>query len=284
MELSEMKLNVVGIGNVSSALAKSIRRNADKIGGLSVTFGHLVSRDQTKAQLLAEEVGGVPVTYGDDFILNGPTIFGLNDTVLPLAPKLLDGKVGGIVALHLSGYHPSSILPRGWLPASMHPNLSVASPDASFDGVVFGIEGSPEGVAVAVRIAELLGGRWVTIETSRKREYHLAAVLVSNLPFAFFALAEELYEIAGVSESLSRELIVTLLSSVSRNIQKAELHQALTGPIKRRDLEVIREEGELFKKTFPDFCELYDKSVEAIVRFLLASSETGSKTENQTGG
>lgn len=267
-------INVVGVGRVSSSLAKVLKRRFEQeaIGPDQMRFGYVVSRDREKAAKLANELGGVPVTYEDKFNLDGVVLFGLNDTVLPSAQRLLGGRVGRVVAIHFSGYHPSTIFPSEWSPVSMHPNVAVAGEGTTFEGVIFGIEGSVEGVSVAKRLVEMLRANYVIVETDKKAYYHLAAVLVSNLPFALYALARELHNIAGIEKDYSELIIGTLVDAVAQNIKGRGLEKALTGPVSRGDWEVVESEGRLFRNRFPQYSALYDKSVE-ILRNLMASAQ-----------
>ncbi|WP_448376167.1 Rossmann-like and DUF2520 domain-containing protein [Fervidobacterium sp.] len=255
-------VNIVGVGKVSASIARQFKGK--------VKFGYIVSRNIEKARLLAKEIGGIALTYEDEFKLHGIVLLGLNDSALSTAHLLLNGKVenGEIVAIHFSGYLTSDVLPQEWFPASVHPNCAVSDEYHRFENVIFGIEGSEEGLKIATTIVKLLGGEYVIIPKERKPEYHLAAVIVSNFPIALAYLSQNLYKNLGFSDELARRVIATLLSSVSANINLKKLPDALTGPVKRNDWMVVKNEKEIFEKMFPEYKQLYDTIVEILTKLI----------------
>ncbi|WP_448378744.1 Rossmann-like and DUF2520 domain-containing protein [Fervidobacterium sp.] len=252
-----MKVNIIGVGRVSSSVARNLFGK--------VKFGYVISRDKSKAENLAKEIGAEAKTYEDDFLLSGILLFGVNDSALLEVYKLIEKKVDkNVVAIHFSGFFPSGILPENWSPASMHPNCAVSNEWYNFKDVVFGIEGTERGLQLAKYLVELLGGKYVVIPKERKAEYHLAAVIASNFPIALAYLSQKLYTDIGFSEELSRKVISKLFESVSQNIASKNLKDALTGPVKRGDWEVVKQEGKIFNEYFPEFSELYDILVKVL--------------------
>ncbi|MEN3043035.1 MAG: DUF2520 domain-containing protein [Fervidobacterium sp.] len=264
-----MLVNIVGLGKVSLSIAKQLK---DKI-----QFGYLVSRDFEKAMLVAKELNATPVTYNDNFKLKGIVLFGLNDSVLPKAKNLLFSKTEDIVAIHFSGFHPSTVFPFDWSPATMHPNCAVASDSALFKDVIFGLEGTEKGVIIAQKIVELLEGKYVIIPTDKKMIYHLAAVISSNFSIGLAYISSILYKEIGIEDEISEKIISQLLKTVSENIEKLGISNALTGPIKRGDWDVVRNE----RSVFLDFvrkknicCEtLYDDFVKLLSTILEIKEE-----------
>lgn len=256
-ELCGIKINIIGVGHVSSSIARNLFGK--------VKFGYVISRDKGKAENLAKEIGAEAKTYKDDFLLSGAILLGVSDSALPDVCKLLEKKVDkNVVAIHFSGFLPSDILPESWSPASMHPNCAVSNERYNFKDVVFGIEGMERGLQIAKYLVELLGGQYVLIPKERKAEYHLAAVIASNFPVALAYLSQKLYTDIGFSEELSRKVISKLFESVSQNIASKNLKDALTGPVKRGDWEVVKQEGRIFNEYFPGFSELYDILVKVL--------------------
>ncbi|MFN6992025.1 MAG: DUF2520 domain-containing protein, partial [Fervidobacterium sp.] len=239
-----IRVNIVGIGKVSSSIARQLKGK--------VQFGYIVSRDLEKAKLLSQELGALAAAYNDNFVLNGAVLVGLNDSSLPDLPHLLEKNMDYIsketVFIHFSGFHPSNIFPIDWNPVSMHPNCAVANPFTSFEGVVFGIEGSSKGLNFAKKIVTLLNGKYVLINTEKKAMYHLAAVVVSNFPVALAYLSLLMYKEVGIEENISKEIIYKLLESVNKNIKNHTLKDALTGPIKRNDWFVVEKEKRIFEE------------------------------------
>ncbi|MGB9614485.1 MAG: DUF2520 domain-containing protein [Fervidobacterium sp.] len=261
-----MLINIVGVGKVSSSIARQLKGK--------VSFGFIVSRDFLKAQNLAFELSATPVSYQENFTLNGITLLGLNDSVLPKAKELLIGKVGEITALHFSGFHPSTILPKEWKPASMHPNCAVSNEWYSFKNVVFGIEGWQESVKLAMEVVEILGGKSVIIPTVKKPLYHLAAVISSNFPMALVYMSLLIYKELGINDETGRKIISELLGSVRNNINKCNLKDALTGPVKRKDFEVVEKEKTIFKEFFEKY-EISTQLYNHLIKILQKITEEG---------
>ncbi|MGC9795842.1 DUF2520 domain-containing protein [Fervidobacterium riparium] len=242
-------VNIVGVGRVSSSIAHALFGK--------VEFGYVISRDIEKAKKLSKEINAVPKTYDDEFLLNGTVLLGLNDSTLPRAEELLSGKIGDITALHFSGFLTSDIFPSDWSPASMHPNCAVSSEWQDFKDIIFGIEGTKKGTEIAKDLITLLGGTFVEISKEEKPLYHLAAVIVSNFSVALSYLSSSIYKDIGFSDEQSRKIISTLLKSVSENISEKKLSDALTGPVKRGDWEVVEKEALIFKSKYPEYEKLY---------------------------
>ncbi|MEJ5257531.1 MAG: DUF2520 domain-containing protein [Fervidobacterium sp.] len=242
-------VNIVGVGRVSSSIAHALSGK--------VKFGYVISRDIEKAKKLSKEINAVPKTYDDEFILNGTVLFGLNDSILPRAEELLSGKVAEITALHFSGFLASDIFPSYWSPASMHPNCAVSGDWQDFEGVIFGVEGTKKGTEIAKHLITLLGGMFFEISKEEKPLYHLAAVIVSNFSVALSYLSSSIYKDIGFSDEQARRIISTLLKSVSENIYEKQLFDALTGPVKRCDWEVVEKEAQIFKSKYPEYGNLY---------------------------
>ncbi len=255
-----MLVNIVGVGKVSKAVAKSLKGKVD--------FGYIVSRDFEKAKTFSEEVGGIPKIYDEEFKLEGIVLFGLNDDTLIKSEELVSDKVGKILAVHFSGVHSSKVFPEYWDGCSIHPNISISDENIDFTGVIFGIEGNLE---IAKQLVKLLGGRFVEIKTEDKIKYHLSAVLTSNFPYALAKLSDIIYESCGMEENIRRTLISQLLESVSKNLKTKDFKDALTGPVKRNDLETVRREKEEFLRLFKDksITSIYDSFVKILSEFIL---------------
>ncbi|MFN3691959.1 MAG: DUF2520 domain-containing protein [Fervidobacterium sp.] len=239
-----MIVNVIGVGKVSSSIARQLKGK--------VQFGYIVSRDLEKAKVLSRELGALAVTYSDNFVLNGVVLVGLNDSSLLSLPHLLEKNMDYIsketVFIHFSGFHSSNIFPIDWNSVSMHPNCAVANEFKTFEDVVFGIEGTSRGIEIAKKLVGLLNGKYVLIDTEKKAMYHLAAVVASNFPIALAYLSLLMYKEIGIGEDISKEIVCKLFESVSKNIKSNTLKDALTGPVKRNDWDIIEQEKSIFEE------------------------------------
>ncbi|MBO8160389.1 MAG: DUF2520 domain-containing protein [Thermosipho sp. (in: Bacteria)] len=253
-----MKVNVAGLGKVSSAILWNIVEK--------VEIGYILSRDKEKSREFCKKIGkGIPVGYEDKFTFDGILLVGFPDTILPDAPsilgKFIDVTESDLSVVHFSGFFSSKIFPKEWNPSSVHPNCPVIGKSTSFKDVVFGIEGN---IKTAKKLVSLLGGRYFIIDSELKMFYHLAAVLMSNFPLALIYLAEKLYEKGNVSKEMFNDVMESLLQNTISNVKKNGAVNSITGPIARDDKNVVEAERQIFCNSFPDFCELYDKFVQII--------------------
>ncbi len=171
-----------------------------------------------------------------------------DDAIASVAAQLAtDGDVGPThVVLHTSGRHGSEVLSRlaasGAALGSLHPLQTFADvrgdPQA-LAGTPAVVEGSPEAVRAARRIAEGLGmAPIIEMSAAGKPLYHAAAVFSSNFVVALAAVAERLATEAGAGAA-SGQLFHALLSGTVRNLANDDPATALTGPIRRGDVGTV---------------------------------------------
>lgn len=166
------------------------------------------------------------------------------------------------IAVHCSGFYPSSILSplarKGWQVASAHPVLSFADPESAsvqFPGCHCGVEG-PASDPVS-RFFTALGAQVFAIRTEGKALYHAAAVISNNFTTVLQALAQEAWAEAGVPEEVRADLHAVLLKGTVDNILTRSPQASLTGPAARGDLAVVEAQGAEVAAWKPDAGELY---------------------------
>ncbi|MGB9789357.1 MAG: Rossmann-like and DUF2520 domain-containing protein [Thermotoga caldifontis] len=261
-----MELNVLGTSKVALAICRRLIEKSHRVR-------FVVSRFREKAQRFVEELGtGIPTVYEEVEGLFDVVFFAVPDSAILQVYETIKKKIQpGTCLIHFSGFHSSKIFKDaeilGLHRASMHPNLSFADPSVAYSNLpdcIFGVEGDGEGLKKAIKLVEDIPSRYVLLSEDGKAMYHLAAVLCSNFAVGLAALAEKMYAKSGIKDS--RELISVLMNSVAENIRVKGVAGSLTGPVARKDWEVVQEEGRLFKETFPEFAQLYDQMVELLVR------------------
>jgi len=173
-----------------------------------------------------------------------------DDKIAQIAQHLVQEKIIGpqTMVAHCSGALPSTILSPlqklGCLIASFHP-LKAFSTDKSDQSVFRGCDCVIEGDSKAVeRISFLfsqLDARVIPINTENKTLYHAAAVMASNYLVTLAAAAIELFDKAGITEEVAKQIATNLMTSSLNNIQQAKnLADALTGPLQRGDLNTLK--------------------------------------------
>ena len=140
------------------------------------------------------------------------------------------------IALHAAGAHGPELLgPR--------PERGVLHPLMSFPGVQFGlpeirgvgarIDGTPQALDAARRIAEALGLRAFTLPGDPRR-YHAAASLASGHLAAAFLDAARLLTSGGLTAAEARALLLPLARASLESVARGG-PDAITGPSARGD-------------------------------------------------
>ncbi len=150
-------------------------------------------------------------------------------------------------ALHLSGALAAEALAPlagvGYATGSLHPLAAVADPQqgaARLRGAYFAFEGGEGAKPAAQAIVDAGGGTLLELQAADKARYHAACVFASNYVVTCAAVAVRLLaEAAGISESEAERALRPLWEGAIANLEEPGLPAALTGPVRRGDLETI---------------------------------------------
>lgn len=153
----------------------------------------------------------------------------------------------GQVVLHLSGLHGREALDAlarsGAALGSMHPLQTVSDPATAVErwrGAYAAVEGDPRAIEEGERLARLLGLTPFRLESHQKAAYHAGAVMVGNYAVALAGAAARLASSAGVPAELAGRMYLPLLAGALENLGRQSTASALTGPVRRGDLNTIR--------------------------------------------
>jgi predicted short-subunit dehydrogenase-like oxidoreductase (DUF2520 family) len=151
------------------------------------------------------------------------------------------------VVLHLSGLLDQRALlplqPTGAALGSFHPIQTVAEPAGAAErlkGAYVGIEGDEPALVAAERLANTLRMIPVRIPADAKPGYHAGAAFVANYTVALVGVAERIARATGVPEEVAARLYLPLFSGAVANVMELGPGAALTGPIRRGDVQTIR--------------------------------------------
>jgi len=152
------------------------------------------------------------------------------------------------VALHTSGALSADVLSplrrAGFATGSLHPLVSISDFQAGADAfrdAFFAIEGDPLAARSAKAVVGNLGGQSFSITPGAKALYHAAAVTASGHVVALFDIALEMLVSCGLSRRRSRQILLPLLDSTTRNLSTTDPRLALTGTFARGDVETARQ-------------------------------------------
>jgi len=141
------------------------------------------------------------------------------------------GPVERTVVAHLSGSLTLDALAPHARRASVHPLRSIPTPDTPLTGAWFAVAGDP----MAAALVDALGGRKVAVDDADRVAYHAAACIASNHLVALLGQVERVAASAGVPFEAYLELVRQTVDNVARLGPAA----ALTGPVRRGDLETV---------------------------------------------
>jgi predicted short-subunit dehydrogenase-like oxidoreductase (DUF2520 family)/enamine deaminase RidA (YjgF/YER057c/UK114 family) len=199
-----------------------------------------------------------PVPPGVELAIDGSAALGSarlvliatpDDVVTSVAERLASaGAIGAQHAvLHMSGLLDRSALAplasTGAALGSFHPLQTIVDPATAADrlrGAYAGIEGDERAIAAGRELAETLSMVPVTLDAGSKPLYHAGAVFAANYTTVVAQVAERLALSAGIPKDAAARLYVPLLLGAVGNLADLGAVRALTGPIRRGDVDTVQ--------------------------------------------
>jgi len=230
---------IIGAGRVGQGLARAFR-----LGGVD-----LVGLHGRRPLDMATSSGPVPHTVSSANVV----ILAVRDEQIDDAvAELLSGRsplvAPSAVVLHTSGTaEPASfadLAARGIAAGTFHPLVPFVRPDRApelLHGAWVGIDGAPAARAASRRLAGHVGARTLDIPAGQKAAYHSAAVFAANFPVALAAMGSDLLQSLGVPSRSADGAVESLMRASVSNIDGGPPGAALTGPIARGDLAMVRQ-------------------------------------------
>jgi predicted short-subunit dehydrogenase-like oxidoreductase (DUF2520 family) len=126
---------------------------------------------------------------------------------------------------------------------TFHPLVPFLDPERAHEllrGAWVGVDGDPEARATSRRLAGHVGARTIDIPAGGKPTYHAAAVFAANFPIVLAAIGAELMQSIGVPARSSESAVHSLMTGALANAAGKSPFEALTGPVVRGDVGMIR--------------------------------------------
>ena len=257
------KIAIVGAGVVGTALASLLKEKGYTLVGLA-------SRSEESLQKAASVVGvEIRTTTAPQQITPEADLVFLttSDSAIQKVCEDIAGTGGfhpGQIVVHTSGSLPSTILAaakdHGALIASVHPLQSFADVKEAIKIIsssIFNIEGDQEAIPPLMELVKTVGGKPLPIETRQKPLYHASAVVACNFLVTLVYLSYQLFEAIGIPQADAAQALLPLIKGTVNNIEHLGPVKALTGPIARGDVDVIRGHLEALKTVDPRFTDIY---------------------------
>jgi len=159
----------------------------------------------------------------------------------------------GIVA-HTSGIVGMKVLEKFKHSGVFYPlqTFSKTRP-VKMDSVPFCIEGDDKNTQKRLfNLAGKLSHSVQYIDSSKRKQLHLAAVFVNNFTNHLYAKAEKLLE----EKNINFEMLLPLIQETAAKLNHLKPCDAQTGPARRKDLNTIRIHSEMLRND-PELLEIY---------------------------
>jgi len=261
--MQKHKIAIVGAGVVGTALAYLLNEKGYTLVGIA-------SRGEESLKKAISLVGGEvrTTTAPEEITPEADLVFiTTSDGAIQEVCEGIAGKGGfqpGQIVVHTSGALPSTILTsaqdKGALIASVHPLQSFADVKEAvkiLPSSIFNVEGDPKAIPILTELVQELGGKPLAIDTREKPLYHAAAVVACNFLVTLVYLSYQLFEAIDISHEDAAQALLPLIKGTVNNIEHLGPVKALTGPIARGDVGVIRGHLEALKTVDPRFTDIY---------------------------
>jgi predicted short-subunit dehydrogenase-like oxidoreductase (DUF2520 family) len=251
------RIGFIGAGRTASALAVALSR-----AGYDVTS--VASRAQASAIELASRLPACePCENPQDVVDNCDLVFVTTpDEAIESTAATLRWRPG-VAVVHCSGALSRDALrtaaAQGADTGCLHPLQTFASRDAAPDlrGTYFAVEAEGALDAIVRAMAEALGGTAITLRSEDRALYHASAVLASNYVVTLLKLATDLWLRFGYDRGTALQALLPLLRGAVDNLGAQGLPGALTGPVARGDVDVVRRHVEALSHASPEVLDVY---------------------------
>ncbi len=242
----EDRFVIIGAGRVGTAVGHLLLRQ-----GMKVTA--VASRSEDSLRRAARFIDGALLTTdvvkagrkGNAILITTP-----DDLIADTCLSLVSGGAvrRGDRVLHMSGALGLDVLvsaeEAGAMTASVHPLQTLADVRGAvkrIPGSVFAVTAREDAArAWAEELVRRLGGEPVPLAEKDKTLYHIGAVVASNLLVALEHAAELVYQEIGVDHGTALKALLPLIEGTVSNLRRLGTEGALTGPVARGDIGVVR--------------------------------------------
>jgi predicted short-subunit dehydrogenase-like oxidoreductase (DUF2520 family) len=254
------KILIVGAGNVGTSLFRALN---ERFPGKIHLFGNKDYSRQNSTYLheddytnylnpgIVNTVETIIVCVGDDHIKEA------TQSILPF-------ELVGKFVFHTSGAKSTSELDhlknKGAHLASIHPMQSFAntySEPKKWHDIILTFQGDKKCYPAAQEIAENLQAKMICLDEEQKTGLHVAGVMAANYLVALLSAAENILALAGIDNISKNDILQPLVQGVVDNYKKAPADQILSGPIKRGDINVLKQHIQYLKSHKSQDADLY---------------------------
>lgn len=263
------KTTIIGLGGLGKTLCQTLFFH-------NIPVISIFNRTGSKAHKIASGTDvNIAATFPTSSDQLGELVFiTVSDrAIADVANRLseLNGDFKGVTFVHCSGNESAELLypvkEKGGSIASFHPlqTFTDQSGPASFEGIYFSMQGDTDTFPLLQKIADKIGAGVFKINEEQKSHLHAAAVMASNLFNVLLDASIKTATLSGLSEADTKEALLPLVETTLQNSRKTSFAEALTGPIKRGDIETVKKHLALLEdhpELYGIYCSLGKQTVE----------------------
>ena len=239
---SSLPIAIAGTGRVAQALGRLLAERGEPVAAVA---GRNPERTRAAAAFIGYKVK--PATLGTLPKRTARLLIAVSDSsILEVAHAIAGSGMKPGIALHTCGaMGPEALAPLAAAGVScgvLHPLQTFATPGqglSALTGCTFGIDGDEAALQWAVQIAHLLDAATLRIPPAGRLLYHAAAVMACNCVVALLDAAAMLMDAAGIEPDKTLLALGPLVEASVANALHIGTVEALTGPVRRGDLETV---------------------------------------------
>lgn len=266
---------IVGLGRIGTALAVTLERCGYPV--------QIVRRDQSVLRVSPVKGKEFIVTSLEKAVLEADVLFITtpDDIIAEIAVRIQKINTTCKAVLHVSGSLSSEILAplkeKGIETGSLHPLQSFPNAEQAvknFPGSYFTFEGDNTLLPWISELVEDLGGILKILpSTDMKTIYHAGAVFVSNYMVGIAELGIKCLVQAGFRPDEAREALLPLMKGTMNNLAALSPEKAITGPISRGDVGVVKSHLQSFEEGLTEIIPVYCELAEVLANLSLKSGK-----------
>lgn len=272
---------VIGTGGLGSALVRAFN-------GRDISIKSIFNRTIDKARSASARADtSIISAFPSSVDELGQLVFltvadqAIEDTAQQLAD--LGRDFSDHIIVHCSGNLSADVLhplqKKGAAIASFHPLQTFTKQSAAerFGGIYFSFQGDESAFEILKDIAQQLGAEILKVTARQKSDLHAAAVMASNYLTTLLDASVQTASLSGLPEGQAKKALIPLIRTTVKNIGEHSFEDALTGPIKRGDIETVEQHLQLLEE-YSELLELYISLGKQTINFAEQSGTIDSKT------
>lgn len=169
-------------------------------------------------------------------------------------------------------FHPLQTFPRDFSVRAIVPHAR---------GIVYGVDGPPEGLRMARRLARALEGKCVPIPRELRVLYHAACVVASNHLTTMLWIVQRMYESLRVKGVRFYPMFGPIVEATLSNVARTSPAEALSGPIARGGTETVAGHLEALRQSLPALLPYFTAVSAETVRLASAKGSLNSAREEE---